>query len=471
MSTELNAPPSPKGDWDRRSLWLDGITKPIEQRPALAENISCDVVIVGAGMTGLWSAYYLKLRDPRLNVVVVERETAGFGPSGRSGGWISSGMPGTPKAWGIAADSPKAKAAETETFTTVDEIGHVIRQEGIDCGYSKDGMLTVASTEPQRRRLEGTIARTRRMGLGVEDNKLLTASEVSNFVNIPGVIAGAWTPHGARIDPARFTRGLAEACERLGVTIYEGTEATAIGAHVVECGSLSVMANEVVRATEAYTIEQPGHSRSYLPLYSLMVATEPLPQEVWNQIGWDDKGLLIRDSRHLFFYAQRTSDGRIAMGGRGAPYEFGSPISSSSERNGDVRRRLETALRHHFPAAALAEVTHHWGGPLAVPRDWSMSVSRNAASNFTTAGGYSGHGVVASNIAGRTVADLITKTDSELTRMPWVGHAPRRWEPEPLRFVASRAIINVLERADKVEDRTGKTARSELLVRPFMPGH
>lgn len=467
----LDVPPAAAGDWSQCSLWLDGLGANITQRSSLQRDVACDVAIIGAGMTGLWCAYYLKLHDPGLEVVVIEREIAGFGPSGRNGGWVSSGMPGTPKAWGIAPDSPAARLAERETFTTVDEIGRVVEREAIDCGFSKAGMLTVASTAPQVKRLQAVAERGRRLGLGAEDIVTLNAAEVENLASIPGVIAGSWTPHGARMDPARLTRGLASACERLGVQIFEGTEATEFETGVVKCGERTVRAKEVVRATEAYTIEQPGQSRSFLPLYSLMIATEPLPQNTWDQIGWAREGLLIRDSRHLFFYAQRTPDGRIAMGGRGAPYEFGSPISHTSERNAEVRTRLETALRRHFPAVAGARITHHWGGPLAVPRDWAMTVTRDAKSGVTVAGGYSGHGVVASNIAGRTVSDLIGKTDSDLVRMPWVGHSPRKWEPEPMRFIASRAIIRVLERADRIEDTTGKTARSELLVRPFMPGH
>jgi glycine/D-amino acid oxidase-like deaminating enzyme len=308
------------------------------------------------------------------------------------------------------------------------------------------------------------------MGLTDHDVRELNGEEVRQHVNVPGTLLGAFNPHGARIDPARLTRGLADACVRLGVQILEQTAAVSIGPRQVVCRTGVISAEHVVRATEAYTVELRKQSRRYLPLYSLMVATEPLSEKVWAEIGWRD-GLLVRDSRHLFFYAQRTPDGRIAMGGRGAPYAFGSPIAAGSERNDEVRKRLVRALVRHFPAAEEAEITHHWGGPLAVPRDWSMSVDYDKASGFGTAGGYSGHGVVASNISGRTMAHLVTGIPSEITTLPWVGHQSRRWEPEPLRFLASRAIVRVLERADRVEDTTQQRARSQLLVRPFMPGH
>jgi glycine/D-amino acid oxidase-like deaminating enzyme len=201
-----------------------------------------------------------------------------------------------------------------------------------------------------------------------------------------------------------------------------------------------------------------------------MIATEPLPEAVWDELGWRD-GLLIMDYRHLFFYAQRTADGRIALGGRGAPYRLKNPISEDNERNSDVRHRLEATIARHFPAAADAAITHHWGGPLAVPRDWSMSIHFDRATGLGWAGGYSGHGVVSANIAGRTMADLVLNRQSDLVTLPWVGHRNRRWEPEPARFLASRAIVRILADADEYEQRTGKHAARVRLVAPFMAEH
>ena len=147
------------------------------------------------------------------------------------------------------------------------------------------------------------------------------------------------------------------------------------------------------------------------------------------------------------------------------------PISERNERSAAVRTRLVRALRRHFPAADRAEITHHWGGPLAVPRDWSMGIAYDRASGLGWAGGYSGHGVVAANIGGRTLADLVLARDSELVSLPWVGHRSRRWEPEPLRFLASRAIVRVLEGADVREDESGRRAARTRLLTPLMPPH
>jgi glycine/D-amino acid oxidase-like deaminating enzyme len=226
-------------------------------------------------------------------------------------------------------------------------------------------------------------------------------------------------------------------------------------------------AGSVLRATEAFTVQQPGQRRLFMPLYSLMIATEPLPAAVWDELGWDGRET-VSDLRHLFFYAQRSPDDRIAIGGRGAPYRLGSPIDEAYERNDGVRARLVRTIAERFPAAASAAITHHWGGPLGVPRDWCCSVHYDPATGFGWAGGYTGHGVVTSNLLGRTLADLVLRRASELTSLPWVGHRSPRWEPEPLRFLASRAIVGTLGSADRAEDRSDRPARRALFVRPFM---
>ena len=457
----LHSPPMSAAELEARyrarSLWLDGLSEPLTPRAALPGDVDCDVVVVGAGFTGLWTAYHLKTLQPDLRVVVVEREIAGYGPSGRNGGWVSSGVSGSAAAYGLKEDDEAMTRARKETERAVDEIGLVVSLESIDCGYSKQGSIIVATSEPQRERL-GTYA----------GRAVLEPAAAREYVHIPDVLAASYSPHGARVNPAALARGLAMACERLGVTIYEQTEALEFAQGSVRCAQGVVRTEIVLGATESYTTQLPGERMRYLPLYSLMVATEPLPEAVWAELGWRD-GLLVGDMHHLFFYAQRTTDDRIAIGGRGAPYELRRPISEDNERSESVKARLLAALARHFPAAADARITHHWGGPLAVPRDWSMSVSYNPERGYGRAGGYSGHGVAAANIAGRTLADLVLARDTDLVTLPWVEHHSRRWEPEPLRYLASRTIIRVLRDADLAEDATGRRSQRTRLVAPFMP--
>ena len=451
-----------------RSLWLEMVPEPLRPRPALSGNITCDVAVVGAGFTGLWTAYYLKRLQPDARIVVVEREIAGFGPSGRNGGWVSSKIAGSWDVYAARAGRDAVVRAERTTYQTVDEIGHVVAQESIDCGFVKSGMLSVATNDPQAARLRADLEIARVHGIGAEDLRQLERSDVDDLVHLPDCRLALFSPHGARVDPARLARGLAAACERLGVTIYERTEALGIARGQVRCPGGVLSADHVIRATESYTTQLPGEHMRYLPLYSLMIATEPLPSSVWEEIGWHD-GLLIRDRHHLFFYAQRTVDGRIAIGGRGAPYRLFEPIGETSERDTGVRARLEETVRRQFPAAAGAAITHHWGGPLAVPRDWSMAVTYDRVTGLGWAGGYSGHGVVAANISGRTLADLVLGRDTDLVRLPWVGHRARTWEPEPLRYLASKAIVAVLASADRYEERSDRPARRTRALTPVMP--
>ena len=449
-----------------RSLWLDQVPESLAPRASLPGDTSCDVAVVGAGLTGLWTAYYLKRRQPDLRIMVLEREIAGFGPSGRNGGWVSGGIAGSWRVYAARKGSDAVLRATRETYRTVDEIGEVARREAIDCAFVKGGTLTLATTEPQRARLERDLDEARRRGIGSDDLRRLTPGEAGELVRVDGSLAAVYSPHCARIDPARLVRGLAAACERAGVVIHERTEALELAPGRVRCSQGTVRADHVLRATESYTTQLPGGRLRFLPLYSLMVATEPLPTPAWDELAWPE-GLTIRDRRNLFFYAQRTPDGRIAIGGRGAPYSLRRPISEDAERDDRVRERLGATVRRHFPAAADARLTHHWGGPLAVPRDWCMGVVYDRARGMGWAGGYSGHGVAASNISGRTLADLVLERDTDLVGLPWVGHESRRWEPEPLRFLASRAIVDVLGSADRFEDRTGRRARRAALVARF----
>jgi glycine/D-amino acid oxidase-like deaminating enzyme len=461
-------PPASDNPW-ARSLWLEGVVQDLTPRERLSGDHTCDVAIVGAGFGGLWTAYYLKLADPSLRVTVIEAEIAGFGAAGRNGGFVSAGIAGSGARYARRTGWDSVLRAEREVQHGIDEIGRVVSAENIDCGYNKGGALTVATTQPQLQRLRARVEAKHDLGLTPEDIRLVSADEAADLIGGPeGLLAASFTPHCARVDPARLARGLADACERLGVKIYEQSPAEQLGPRLVQCEHGRIAADVVVRATESYTIRERAERRRFLPLYSLVIATEPLPQEIWDEIGWRD-GLGFADLGHLYYYAQRTVDGRIVVGGRGAPYRLTNPISPENEQNAHVYERLVQTLREAFPVAADARITHHWGGPLAVPRDWCMTTKFDRTTGLGFVGAFGGHGVTAANISGRTMRDLVLGRSSDLTSLPWVGHHTRNWEPEPLRFIASKAIHRVLASADAYEDRSGKPAKRVRLVAPFLP--
>jgi glycine/D-amino acid oxidase-like deaminating enzyme len=446
------------GFYRSRSLWLDGLEgDPLIPRPALPGPLEVDVAVVGAGYTGLWTAYYLRRADPGVRVAVLEREVAGFGASGRNGGWCSAFVAMDREGVARRVGRGAAIALQREMFDTVDEVGRVAEREGIDCRYVKGGALEVATTPVQLARLEGGIRRAREWGMSPDDLWLLGRAEAERRVRVARLLDAAYTPHCAAVDPARLARGLAEVVERLGAPVYEDTRVTRIRPGRVDTTRGRVRAEVVVRATEGYSVTLPGSHRSVLPLYSLMLATEPLPDSVWDEIGWSG-GETMAAGGHQFTYAQRTRDGRVALGGRGAPYHLGSRVRDGYDHDDRVHARLAAALGQLLPQTAGARITHRWGGPLGIPRDWTASVGLDRATGLAWAGGYVGDGVAAANLAGRTLADLIRGTDSDLTRLPWVQHRSRPWEPEPLRWLGVNTARWLAASADATEDRTGRPA-------------
>lgn len=416
-----------------------------------------DVAIVGGGYTGLWTAYYLAKRDPTLRIAVLEKDFAGFGASGRNGGWASGLLP---MDWdSIAKESTRDAALDMQeaAHQAVDVVGQVIADEGIDAHYAKGGYLRVATSPLQFERLVAEAAEARAWNQTEGDLAVLTRHETQERIHADGVYGGLFDRHCAAIHPARLARGLAEAVERLGVTVYEQTEVTAIEPGIARTTRGTVRADVVVRALEGYTANLAGHHRALLPLYSLIIATEPLPDAIWKEIGWRDRETL-NDDRRFLIYAQRTADNRIVLGGRGAPYRMGSRIDPSFEHPPKIHDALRRSLVKLFPALSDASITHRWGGVLGIPRDWFASVNLDRPTGLATAGGYSGDGVVLTNLAGRTLADLITETDSDLTRLPWVGHQSRRFEPEPLRYVGVNAGFKLAEFIDAREEKTGRPA-------------
>ena len=446
--------------WRSLSLWWDGIDGPIVPRSPLADDADVDVAIVGGGFTGLWTAYYLLREAPGTRVAILEADLAGSGASGRNGGWCSALFPAS---WArVAHDHGHngAQALARAMQASVDEVGRVAQVEEIDCRYAKGGTVVVARNPAQRERAEADVAEARAIGLGAVDLRWLSAAEAAEKVNVTGSLGGTFTPHCAALDPARLARGLARSVELRGARIYEQTRAEAIDGgsardrpRVRARGGL-VRADIVVRAVEGWSATLPGWRRALLPVYSLMIATEPLPAPFWDKAGLARRET-FSDGRHLIIYGQRTADDRLAFGGRGAPYHFGSHLRPGYERVPRVHVALRRALVDLFPAVRGAAVTHAWGGPLGVPRDWFASVGLDRRRGLAWAGGYVGDGVAASNLAGRTLADLAQGRRSELTSLAWVGHRSPNWEPEPLRWLGVRAALWATAQADRDELRRG----------------
>ncbi len=437
------------------SLWWDGLPDPVGVRSPLPGDLDVDVAIVGGGFTGLWTAFYLAEADPALRIAVVERDVVGFGASGRNGGWCSALFAVPDERLDREAGPGSGSVMRRAMVATVGEVGRVVAAESIECGFAHGGTVVLARTGPQWERTRQEVAAARSAGVGEDDLRLLSAAEAATMARATSVLGGTYTPHCAAVDPARLVRGLAVAVERRGVAVYEQTQAEAIRPGAVETARGTVRAPVVVRATEGYTRTLRGEERTLVPVYSLMIATEPLTDDFWERAGLARRETFA-DHRHMVIYGQRTEDGRMAFGGRGAPYHFGSSIRPEYDRDGSVHEALRHTLVDLFPALAGVEITHRWGGPLGIARDWFTSVGLDTETGLAWAGGYVGDGVSTTNLAGRTLRDLILRRDTDLTALPWVGHRSKRWEPEPLRYLGINAGLRLAGRADRAEERSGR---------------
>ncbi len=458
-----------------RSLWQDTAGDGGPARLPLPGDTDCDVAVVGGGFTGLWTAYYLLEADPTLRVVVLEAETVGFGASGRNGGWCSALFPvSLDRLASLPGSSREAALAQDRAMRgNVDEVLRVAEAEGIDARGAKGGTITLARSAVQLERARSAVEDARAWGLGPEAVRLLDRDEAVAMCGATDVLGATFTPDCAALHPLLLVRGLARAVERLGGTIHEGTRVLDIqpGRAVADHGT--VRATHVVRATEGYTPGIAGQRRAVVPVYSLVVATEPLSDEHWARIGLHDRPT-FSEHRHLIIYGQRTADGRLAFGGRGAPYHFGSAVSPGFDRDERVWAAIRETLVDLFPVLAggdglaPARFTHAWGGPLGIPRDWCASVGLDRSTGLAWAGGYVGDGVSTTNLAGRTLRDLVLGRATELTALPWVQHRSRRWEPEPLRWLGINAGLRAMTMADREERLTGRPSRIARAMAPLL---
>ena len=440
-----------------RVLWWDQLPTHLRSPVGvpLVGDVDADVAIIGAGYTGLWTAYYLQQQAPGLRIAIVEKHIAGFGASGRNGGWASALFPQDHTAIAAQAGLPAAQTMQQAMNHSVDEIGRVARQHEWDIDWSKAGTIVAARTLAQWNAMRTRDAELRQAGID-SDERLLDAPQTLDLVRATDVVGGVYTPHCAAIQPAKLVRHLARHVADSGAQVFEYSPALAVEAGIVRTPTGNVRARYVIRATEGYTAEIPGQRRTLLPFYSLMVATEPLPEETWEQIGLAERPT-FSDGRRLVIYGQRTADGRLAFGGRGAPYSFGSRVKSTTEQHEHMHAKLRRTLIDLFPVVRRHRFTHAWGGTLGIARDWWASVGLDSTTGLGWAGGYVGDGVGTSNLAGRTLAALIlNKTGDPLLTLPWVDHRSRPWEPEPLRWAATTVGLKATEAADSIESRTGR---------------
>ncbi|WP_462383745.1 NAD(P)/FAD-dependent oxidoreductase [Pseudomonas sp. Marseille-QA0892] len=430
--------------WRSVSLWMDQLSEPLAPRQALMSDIVVDVAIIGAGFTGLWTAYYLKRQSPSLNIAVLEAETAGFGASGRNGGWVMGNVLGEDRLL-AGLDAAARDEAHNVLHGIPDEVGEAVAREGIDCHFRKGGVLYCAARYPeQREELLAQLAAARAKGLGEDDYRWLEPDELAAQLRVARPYGALYSPHCATIQPARLVRGLARCVEAMGVTIYERSAVIDWEPGRAVCANGTVSADWIVPAVEGYAAGLGDLGRHQIPVQSLIVATEPLSASIWGDIGLD-RGQAFSEASRQVTYAQRSMDDRLVFGARGG-YQYGGRLRTDfnlTQGERDLRRYL---LSEMFPQLRSVELTHAWGGNLGMARRFKPHMLVDRQNRIALSGGYGGEGVGAANLGGRTLADLILEKETVLTRQPWVLGDRRidslsTWEPEPFRWLGYNAVI------------------------------
>ena len=432
------------------SLWADGFKQSGKRNEF---NNSYDVAIIGGGFSGLWSAYHLLKLDPKLSIVIFEAKSIGYGASGRNGGWVSSDYPvyrkTLEKRHGLDATDNLFK----ELANAIDEIGQISGQIAPKASFVKSGTVTFARNKAQERRLKESAD---------SEHFWKSAGELGQLIQVTDLRGGLFNSQCATINPFQLVLGLANYLESKGVVIAEGVFATQTNGGVLANSSL-VKAPVVIRASEAFS--NPG--REFIPLYSLMIASEALSEEIWDQIGVKDR-FTFAEGTHLVNYAQRTADNRLAIGGRGASYPFGSKLIEEKEMTYSVHQSLERMAKRWFPVLKNVKFTHAWGGAVAITRNWEPYVQFDKSTGFARLGGYAGDGVTMSYLASKILADLIVGRESNVTNLHFVNREIRKWEIEPLRYLAVNSLVKLSGIADKEEARTGRPSLVSRLISPLI---
>jgi glycine/D-amino acid oxidase-like deaminating enzyme len=333
----------------------------------------------------------------------------------------------------------------------VDEVSRFCQAEPVDAHFHKGGILTLARGEHHVPMLQASYDAYSRLGLS-EQYQLLSPEQVQDRIRVTNVCGGLFARENASLHPARLVRGIARAIERRGGTIYEKTEVTGFkegsAASLIAAGGEIRVRRALVLAGESYLSQLSRLHRVVLPIYSLITLTEPLSEQQWTAIGWRNRES-VSSCNYTVDYLTRTADGRILFGSRGAPYRIGSAISDEQELHAQTHAHIEELVAEWFPVLKGIRFTHHWGGPVGMPRDWMPMVAFDPNTRIATARGYTGQGVSTTNLTGRILAELISGNRTALSQLPLAGRQSPLWEVEPLRWLAVRYMQDAFRRIDE----------------------
>jgi glycine/D-amino acid oxidase-like deaminating enzyme len=448
---------------DAVSYWLEA-SAPGPRRPPLRGDASCDVVVVGAGFTGLWTAVSLTETDPALRVLVLEADSVGYGASGRNGGFCQASLTHG-LANGIRHFPDELDILQREGLENLRGIEAFVRSNGIDCDFERTGDLSVADRPYQVDELRAWVDEAAEWG---EELVFLDRDAVREEVHSPLWHAGLLRPpdqgRDALVDPAKLVRGLARVAEERGVAIHEATRVMAVerrpgGVAVATADGPVVRADQVVVATSAYSGWLRRLSTHFVPVYDYAIVSEPLSPEQRRSIGWRRRQGMT-DSNNQFHYFRLTADDRILWGGYDAIYHANNGVGPQFDRRPATTDKLERQFRAAFPQLGSLAFPYRWGGAIDTTTRFTVTFGQALGGRLTYSLGYTGLGVGASRWAAGVVRDFILRPDSDLLKLRFVQTPPIPFPPEPLRSLAVNAVRHELDRADRNEGRRGLLLRT-----------
>ena len=438
-------------DAQPQPFWLQ---HPAEPTPALHGATDADLCIVGGGFTGLWAALHAKRDDPSRDVVLLEAETAGFGASGRNGGFcVASLTHGIEN--GIARFADEIGTLERLGLENFDALQADLAAYGIDCDFEPTGDLLALTDDHQLPWLEEERALLERFG---HDVTILDRDAVQREVHSPTYLGGVWDRTGAAIlDPGKLAQGLRDAAIAHGVRVHEHSAVHHIGDEVVTAAG-RVRARKVLLATSAYPPLLKAIRRYVVPVYDYALVTEPLTAAQKADVGWRHRQG-IGDGGNQFHYYRLTRDDRILYGGWDAVYRYGGPVGPRQDQHDATFATLAQHFFHTFPQLEAVKFSHRWGGAIDTSSRFSVFFGTARDGNLAYATGYTGLGVASTRFGARVALDLLDGRDTEATRLRYVRTKPIPFPPEPLRWAVVQYTRNRLAAADRDQGRRGPWLR------------
>jgi len=438
-------------DYRKMSFWLEG--GDYREDPRLRGEVEVDVAVVGGGFTGLSSAYYIKEHRPDARVALIEAEVIGYGASGRNGGF-SMPLLGWDITYLLWLFKDRGVRAHHFMLECVRNTKKLVEAENMECDLEYNGLMVLARNDFQMKQLERNLKDFQRAGC--HDVQILSGRDFEERLNSAWHVGALYEPDTAILNPAKLAREFKRVIRERGVKVYERSPVTELEPGepvVIRTEEGSVKADAAVLALNAFGQRLRIRPYTYVPMYTYIILTEPLDDELYGQVGWTRREG-IEDKRQLVHYMRLTADNRILLGGRDAPYYFGNKTEGKQSHE-KIFRGLEEDLRGMFPMLKETRITHRWGGPVAITLAFVPSFGYyKGLRNIAYGTGYCGHGVALSTSAGKIIKDLLYQPDSEMLKdLLFVHNTPGFIPPEPLRWPLVTGIKDALVLFDKLVER------------------